>query len=234
MKKRIVLFVLTIAFAATLFAACGGKDTYNNIAAQSNPYSMGTQSIVITASSANAGEPTAKFKSGISPADIELGQALAGKKVTKVVYNGESSITVTLEGNTTSAGGDGVYGTITVKQSGMASKGNSTCTVNVRAPELRVANYSYSFKTKDGVTLYGIRAKLDLAAGTFTDAATAENVCLEAGVSGELSVQLSDGILIITVKNCDKKNPSVCLKSAATSFGKEITVTLAVASFVKI
>lgn len=226
MKKRWIPIVLAMVLTLTLLTACGGDKTYQNIAAQSNPYSMGTQSILIEASSANAGEPGAKFKQSISPSDIELGQALEGKTVTGVVFHSETSITVTLGGNTKAAGGDSVYGTITVKQSGMASKGASTCTVNVRAPEIKVSSYSTTRKTAGDVTTHNIIAKLSLPAGAFTDKA-AESITLADGVTGELTATLSeDGTLSLTIKNCNTADPSVCLDAGATTLEKEITVKL--------
>lgn len=228
MKKITSLLVLTVLLVATLLTACGGgnEETYNNITAEKNPYSMGTQSITIVASFQNPDEPTAKFKQSISASDVELGQALEGKTVTKVVYNSENSITVTLDGNTKTQGGEGVYGSITVKQSGMESKGRSTCVVNVRAPEINVVYYNSTTKIKDGVTTYSVTAKLELPVGSFTNDATDENVSLQSGANGELSVRLSDGLLIVTVKNCDKKSPSIILNPSATTFNKQITVAL--------
>lgn len=235
MKKVLSLIVLTVALIATIFSGCGGTETYNNIAADNNVYSMGTQSVLIEARSLNADEPVAKFKKSISASDIELGQALEGKRVTKVVYNDESSITITLDGNTKVAGGKNVYGTISVKQSGLESKGNSSCTVTVLAPELKVTSYSVSKKTKDGVTVYKITAKLGLPAGAFTDKATAANITLAGGAAGELLVETAEnGLIKLTVSNCDQENPTVVLKPEATSFGKEISVKLALGGAVEI
>lgn len=230
MKKRLSLIALAIVALAVFLTACGGKNNggnaYNNIAAQSNPYSMGAQNIVITASNLNEGEPAAKFKESISTSDIELGQALEGKTVTKVVFNNESSITVTLDGNTKAAGGDGVYGTITVKQSGMVSKGASTCTVNVRVPEIKVSSYRATSKTAGDVTTLNIIAKLSMPVGAFTDKAV-ESVTLADGVTGEVIAALSeDGTLSLTIKSCNTANPAICLDSDATTLGKGISVKL--------
>lgn len=232
MKKRISIFVLIISLIAVFLTACGGKnnggDVYGNITAQSNPYSMGKQSIELVASSSSIvnDEPIAKFKQSISTSDIELGQALEGKTVTKVVFNNESSITVTLDGNTKAAGGDGVYGTITVKQSGMVSKGNSTCTVNVRVPEIKVSSYRATSKTAEDVTVHDIIAKLSMPVGAFTDKAV-ESVTLADGVTGELIAALSeDGTLSLTIKSCNTANPAICLDSEATTLGKGISVKL--------
>lgn len=225
MKKRISILVLIISLIAVFLTACGGggnNATYHNISVQSNPYSMGTQSIEIIASSQNPGEPAAKFKDGIFVADIELGGALDGKTVTSVVYNSETSITVTLDGNTKAEGGESVYGTITVKQSGMASKGASTCTVNVLAPVMYVSEFFGG-----GGSNFLVSATIKLVAGEFTSNATEENVTLEGDATGELSVTLSDGALKIEVKNCNERNPSIILKSQVTSFGKEYTIKLA-------
>ena len=232
MKKRLSIIVLTIVAFAMIMTACGGKnnggDVYHNIAAQSNPYSMGKQSIELVASSSSVvnDEPIAKFKQSISTSDIELGQALEGKTVTKVVFNNESSITVTLDGNTKAAGGDGVHGTITIKQSGMASKGSSTCTVNVLAPVMFVSG----FFGGGGGGNFLVSATLQLTAGEFTSEATAENIILAGDATGELNVTLSEGKLKIEVKNCNERNPSVILKSQVTTFGKEYTIKLASAA----
>lgn len=225
MKRKLSLVVVALALVAMILTACGGEETYSNIAAQSNPYVTGTQSIEIRASSINYDEPTARFKQSISPSDIELGQALEGKIVTKVVFNSESSITVTLDGTAKQAG---ERGTITVKRSGMESKGNSSCVVNVLYPQILVENYNCSEKTAaGGVKTYRVRAKLRLSAGEFLDF-SAQNVLLKDDVTGELSVSLSDGKLSVEVKNCNVATPAVLIKAQATSFGKDITVTLSV------
>lgn len=224
MKKRIVLLILAIASVAAFLTACGGnKETYNNIAAQSNPYSKGKQSIEIIASSGYNDEPNAKFKQTISPSDIELGGALEGKTVTEVVFNGETSITVTLDGDTKVAGGDGVYGTITVKQSGMESKGNSTCIVNLLVPVIAVGDYFGG----GGGNNYLVSANLRLSAGEFTDNATAENITLSEDAVGKLSVTLADGMLTIEIKDCNTATPTIILKPQVTTFGKEYTVKIA-------
>lgn len=226
MKKRWIPIVLIAVLILILLTACGDNETYHNIAAQNNPYSMGTQSILIKASSANAGEPSANFKQSISPSDIELGQALEGKTVKSVTYNGETSITVVLDGNTKDAGGDDVYGTITVKQSGMASKGASTCTVNVCAPEIRISSYTVTRKAAEGVTVHNIIAKLSLPVGTFTNKA-AESVTLSDDTTGELSVERTDDTtLTLTVKNCNTATPSICLDAGATTLEKGISFKL--------
>lgn len=228
MKKSRILVLLAMVLTATVLTACGGGGnvTYQNIVAQSNPYSMGTQSILIEASSQNPDAPSVKFKHEISPDDIELGQALVGKTVTSVTYHSETSITVVLEGNTKTAGGDGVYGTITVKHSGLESEGNSECTVNVRSPEIQVVSFSSSRKIADGVTTYSLTAKLGLPAGAFADNA-AECITLADGVTGKFSVTRSDdGTLSLTVKNCNISNPSINLSADATTFGKSISVKL--------
>ena len=230
MKKRNILLAsvlsLLVLLTALLTACGGGEQTYHNIAAQDNPYSMGTQSILIKAGSANADEPSARFKQSISPADIELGQALEGKTVTNVVFHDETSVTVTLAGDTKVAGGEGVYGTITVKHSGLDSEGSSSCTVNVRAPELTVTSYSASRKTTGDVTTHTLIAKLSLPAGSFTDRA-AECVTLAGDATGELTAEYADGILTLTIRGCNTAHPSVTLSADATSFAREITVRLA-------
>lgn len=228
MKKRWILLTLTAMLALTLLTACGGsgESTYQNIAAQGNPYSMGTQSILIEASSGNADAPGVKFRQSISPADIVLGQALEGKTVTAVTYHSETSITVVLAGNTKTAGGDGVYGTITVKHSGLESKGSSACTVNVRLPEIQVVSLASSQKTVAGVKTYSLTAKLGLPVGTFTDQA-AEHITLADGVTGDLTVTRSDdGILSLTIQNCNMANPSIRLEADATSLGKGVSLKL--------
>ena len=136
MKTRFISIVLMITLVTALFTACGSRVEYHNIAAQNNVYSIGAQSVVIKSSSLNFDEPSARFKQSISPSDIELGEALEGKTVTKVTYNSVTSITVELSGNTKMSGGDGVLGSITVKHSGLESEGDSSCVVEILAPEL--------------------------------------------------------------------------------------------------
>lgn len=225
-KKRCISIALIAMLTLVLLTACGGNETYHNIAAQNNPYSMGTQSVLIKASSVNADEPRAKFKQSISPSDIKLGQALEGKTVKSVTYNGETSITVVLDGNTKVAGGDDVYGTITVKQSGMASKGASTCTVNVCAPEIRISSYTVTRKKAGDVTIHNIIARLSLPVGAFTDKAV-KCITLSDGVTGEMIAALSDdGTLSLTIKNCNTANPSICIDADATTLEKGISFKL--------
>ena len=140
MKTRFISIVLMITLVTALFTACGSSVEYYNIATQNNVYSMGTQSVVIKSSSPNSDEPTARFKESISSSDIELGKTLEGKTVTKVTYNSATSITVELSGNTKMSGGDGVLGSITVKHSGLESEGDSSCVVEILAPELCVTS----------------------------------------------------------------------------------------------
>lgn len=220
MKNRLVLLTLAIALLLSAFTACGDV-TYANISAQ-NPYSKGTQTIEITASSAISDIPTVKFKQSISVSDIVLGEALIGKTVTKVEYKSETSIAVTLDGNTKAEGGDGVYGTITVKHSGLDSEGNSTCTVNLLAPLMAVKDYFGGGTTNK----YMITANIILNEGEFTDKATSEYISLEDGVTGELTVSLSDGVLTVNVTDCSVKNPSLVMKPQVTTFGKEYVIKL--------
>lgn len=137
-----------ITMVTALFTACGSRVEYHNIVAQNNVYSIGAQSVVIKSSSLNFDEPSAMFKQSISPSDIELGEALEGKTVTKVTYNSVTSITVELSGNTKMSGGDGVLGSITVKHSGLESEGDSSCVVEILAPELFVSSYMSNVRKK--------------------------------------------------------------------------------------
>lgn len=227
MKTRFISIVLMITLVTALFTACGSSVEYYNIATQNNVYSMGTQSVVIKSSSPNSDEPTARFKESISSSDIELGKTLEGKTVTKVTYNSATSITVELSGNTKMSGGDGVLGSITVKHSGLESEGDSSCVVEILAPELRVSSYMSNVRKKGEETVYKVIATLSLPVGEFSGSATAENITLTNGATGELSVKLSDGALTVTVENCNMANPSICIGSDVTTFGKEITVRLA-------
>lgn len=227
MKKSIVALVVTVLLAATLLTACGGEvETYHNIAAQSNPYSMGKQSITIEASSYNYDEPTVAFKQTISASDIVLGEALEGKTVTSVVYNSKTSITVTLEGNTRAAGGESVYGSITVKHSGLESAGNSSCLVNVRAPEVSYTRSYFVTNQKDDVKTYNLQSKISMPAGEFLANITDEGNVTLVDATGEMTVELSEGKLIVTLKNCSVDVPTICIKGASNSFGKDITIEL--------
>ena len=227
MKTRCISIVLMMTLVTALLTACGGRVEYHNIAAQNNVYSMGTQSVVIKSSSLNSDEPTARFKQSISPSDIELGEALEGKTVTKVTYNSATSITVELSGNTKMAGGDGVLGSITVKHGGLESEGDSSCFVEILAPELRVSSYMSHVSKKGEETVCKVMATLSLPVGAFSGGATAGSITLTNGATGELSVTLSDGALTVTVENCNMENPYICIGSDVTTFGKEITVRLA-------
>ena len=227
MKTRFISIVLMITLVTALFTACGSRVEYHNIAAQNNVYSMGTQSVVIKSSSPNSDEPTARFKQSISPSDIEIGEALEGKAVTKVTYNSATSITVELSGNTKMSGGDGVLGSITVKHSGLESEGDSSCVVEILAPELRVSSYMSNVRKKGEETVYKVIATLSLPVGEFSGGATAGRITLTNRATGKLSVKLSDGALTVTVENCNMENPYICIGSDVTTFGKEITIRLA-------
>ena len=217
-----------ITMVTALFTACGSRVEYHNIAAQNNVYSIGAQSVVIKSSSLNFDEPSARFKQSISPSDIELGEALEGKTVTKVTYNSVTSITVELSGNTKMSGGDGVLGSITVKHSGLESEGDSSCVVEILAPELFVSSYMSNVRKKGDKTVYKVIATLSLPVGEFSGGASVGSITLTNGATGELSIKLSDGALTVTVENCNMKNPYICIGSDVTTFGKEITVRLVV------
>lgn len=226
MKTRFIFIIMMITMVMALFTACSSRVEYHNIAAQNNVYSMGTQSVVIKSSSPNFDEPTARFKQSISPSDIEIGEALEGKAVTKVTYNSAASITVELSGNTKVSGGDGVFGSITVKHSGLESEGDSSCVVEILAPELRVSSYMSNVRKKGEETIYKVIATISLPVGEFSGGATAGNITLTNGAMGELSVKFSDGALTVTVENCNMANPSICIGADVTTFGKEITIRL--------
>lgn len=226
MKTRFIFIIMMITMVMALFTACSSRVEYHNIAAQNNVYSMGTQSVVIKSSSLNFYEPTARFKQSISPSDIEIGEALEGKAVTKVTYNSAASITVELSGNTKVSGGDGVFGSITVKHSGLESEGDSSCVVEILAPELRVSSYMSNVRKKGEETIYKVIATISLPVGEFSGGATAGNITLTNGAMGELSVKFSDGALTVTVENCNMANPSICIGADVTTFGKEITIRL--------
>ena len=215
-----------ITMVTALFTACGSRVEYHNIAAQNNVYSIGAQSVVIKSSSLNFDEPSARFKQSISPSDIELGEALEGKTVTKVTYNSVTSITVELSGNTKMSGGDGILGSITVKHSGLESEGDSSCVVEILAPELFVSSYMSNVRKKGDKTVYKVIATLSLPVGEFSGGASVGSITLTNGATGELSIKLSDGALTVTVENCNMKNPYICIGSDVTTFGKEITVRL--------
>lgn len=226
MKTRFIFIFLIIAMFTALFTACDSCEEYHNIVAQNNVYSMGTQSVVIKSSSPNFDEPTARFKQSISPSDIEIGEALEGKAVTKATYNSATSITVELSGNTRMSGGDGVFGSITVKHSGLESEGNSSCVVEILAPELYVSSYMSNVWKKGEETVYKVIATISLPVGEFSGCATEANITLTNGATGELSVKLSDGALTVTIENCNMANPSICIGADVTTFGKEITIRL--------
>lgn len=228
MRKKLIAVILAVLSIVVFSTACGGKtqeQTYHNITAQNNAYSMGTQNIVIKAggSSISSDEPVAKFKESISVSDIEIGQALKGKTVTKVVFTDESTVMVTLDGNTKAVGGDDVYGTITVKQSGMKSKGKSTCMVHVLKPTMYVGSWNGG----SSAGKYQISVKITITAGAFTSEATAENINLVDGVSGTLGVGLTEnGELKIDITDCSERYPSIVLNPQTTTFNKEYTLKL--------
>lgn len=226
MKTRFISIVLMITLVTALFTACGSSVEYHNVSAQNNVYSMGTQSVLIEGNSLDSDQPTVKFKQSISPSDIELGEALEGKTVTKVTYNSATSITVELSGNTKVSGGGGVLGSITVRHSGLESEGDSSCIVEILAPELCVTSYTSNVRKKGEETVYKVVATLRLPVGEFSGGATAGNITLTNGATGELSVKLSDGALTVTVESCNMANPSICIGADVTTFGKEITVRL--------
>ena len=154
--------------------------------------------------------------------------SLAGKTVTKVTYNSETSITIVLSGTTKAAGGENALGCITVKHSGLESSGSSSCLVKVLAPEVRVTSMSSSQSTKEGSTVYRITASLSLPGGEFTERAVNGGITLADGVTGELSVTLSEGHLSVTVAHCSVSAPSLVIDAGATTVGKGTTLRLTV------
>lgn len=226
MKRKISLLILTILVISTLLVACGSTETYSNIKAENNPCSVGKQNVTIVGTSDFNDEPAVAFKQSISPSDIELGEALVGKTVTKVTYNSATSITVELDGSTKASGGEGVYGTITVKHSGLNSKGNSSCVVNVIAPKINVTSFSSNIKKVDGATYYTVRAKLSLLGGEFAESA-AQSVTLAEGATGKLTVSVEeDGRLSIVIEQCSVEKPYISIAADATTFKTVITVKL--------
>lgn len=225
MKRNISLLILTILAISTLLVACGSTETYSNITAEDNPCSVGKQSITIVGTSGFNDEPAVEFKQSISPSDIVLGEALVGKTVTKVTYNSATSITVELDGTTKAQGGEGVYGTITVKHSGLNSAGNSSCVVNVNVPKIDVVSFSKTIKKVDGATYYTVRAKLSLLGGEFADVA-AQSVTLADGATGKMTVSVEGEVLSIVIEECSVDTPSVSIAADATTFQKEVTVRL--------
>ncbi len=183
------------------------------------------QSITIEGNSLNDA-PEVVFKASISPADIVLGDALKGKTVTKVTYNGESSITVEVSGNTEAKGGTDVYGSMKIKHSGLESKGESVCLVSVLSPELCVSSTMSNASKKDGVTIYNVVTTFYLPVGEFTDTVNAENIMLGEGVTGDLTVELTEGRLTVAVRNCNTQHPTVKIGADVTTIGKEVTVKI--------
>ena len=121
--------MLCLAAVPVCFSACaaGDEERYHNIKTDLNVYSTGTQSVTIEISTEHSDEPEVVFKSGISASDIELGEALEGKTVTGVTYVNATSIIVELSGETKVHGTAEVLGSITLKHSGLDSKGASVC-----------------------------------------------------------------------------------------------------------
>ena len=228
MKKRLIAVILAVLSIVVCSTACGSKteeQAYRNVTTEDYAYSMGTQDIVVKAggSSISADEPVAKFKESISVSDIEIGEALKGKTVTNVVFVDESTVTVTIDGNTKAEGGDGVYGTITVKQSGMKSKGKSSCIV----PVLKASMYVGSWMGTAIGDKYSVSAIITITAGAFTSEATAENVTLADGFSGTLSISITEnGELKIEITDCNERYPTIVLKPQTTTFNKEYTMKL--------
>lgn len=228
MKKSLIAVLLCLAVVMACLSACatGDEERYHNIKTDMNVYSMGTQSVTIEKSTEHSDEPEVVFKSGISASDIELGEALEGKTVTKVTYVSVSSIIVELSGETKVHGGADVLGSITVKHSGLDSKGASVCYLKVLAPELRVTASMSNMRKNGDETVYSILTTFDLPVGEFTDAATVENITLAGGVTGKLTVELADGKLTVRVDNCNVANPEVLFGANVTTIGKAVTVKL--------
>lgn len=226
MKIKNILIVIMAFFVSAIFVSCGSNTEYYNIAAENNVYSIGTQSILINSSSLNDDAPVAVFKSSISISDIELKEGLEGKKVTKVTYNSETSITIEVSGNTKVEVKEEQEGKITIKQSGLESKGNSSCYILVIAPELYVSSFRQSAIKKDGVVVYNIIATITLPVGEFIESSDTEGITLALEATGKLTTEFSKSSVTITIENCNIEKPTIKIAANTTTFGKEITIKL--------
>ena len=230
MKKQILFFLASAMLCIFLLSSCDtGDEIYSNITADSNAYGAGVQTIRITASDLNGDEPTASFRSGISAADIVLGDALEGKTVSKVTYISNSEIEIELSGSAKAKGSDTALGSITVKHSGLESDGSSVCHVHVLAPEIRCESVMSAKATKDGKTTCKITATLRLIGGKFTPDA-AGSIRLADGVEGTLTTKRDgDDAILIEITDATEASPVIVVGADATPFAEE--VTFAVSAF---
>ena len=226
MKKQILFFLASAMLCIFLLSSCDtGDEIYGNITADSNAYGAGVQTIRITASDLNGDEPTASFRSGISAADIVLGDALEGKTVSKVTYISNSAIEIELSGSAKAKGSDTALGSITVKHSGLESDGSSVCHVHVLAPEIRCESVMSAKAAKDGK----ITATLRLIGGEFTPDA-AGSIRLADGVEGMLTAKKDgDDVILIEITDATEASPVIVVGADATHFAEE--VTFAVSAF---
>ena len=228
MKKQILFFLASAMLCIFLLSSCDtGDEIYGNITADSNAYGAGVQTIRITASDLNGDEPTASFRSGISAADIVLGDALEGKTVSKVTYISNSAIEIELSGSAKAKGSDTALGSITVKHSGLESDGSSVCHVHVLAPEIRCESVMSAKAAKDGKTTCKIT--LRLIGGEFTPDA-AGSIRLADGVEGTLTAKRDgDDAILIEITDATEASPVIVVGADATPFAEE--VTFAVSAF---
>lgn len=235
MNHKILLAVLSVALIIPLFvfSACGADDgdAYTDLETNAVVYDMGEQEVVVTIKSE---ESSSTFKQTISKNDIELGESLDGITVKDVKFVSGTKIIVSLSGVAKKRADNQTYGTITVKASGKNGKGKSVCPVTVDRPGIMVKDYFSSSIVKDGKSINNITCSLEIDAGEFIGGAVGDNVRLAEGTAGTLSASVgNDGTLDIRIENCDKKNPEVVIGSGATTFGKEVVLTLGLLSLVK-
>ena len=233
MKKQILFFLVSALLCIFLLSSCDtGDEIYSNITADSNAYGTGVQTIRITASDLNSDEPTVSFKSGISAADIVLGDALEGKTVSKVTYISNSAIEIELSGSAKTRGSDTALGSITVKHSGLESDGSSVCHIHVLAPEIRCESVMSARTSKDGRTTYKITATLRLIGGEFTSDA-AGSIRLADGVDGTLTAKKDGDVIVIEITDATEASPVIVVGADATHFAGEVTFAVSAFSGVK-
>lgn len=121
--SKILVLIIAISLSAFCVACTGSLEPEMNLQADDDltpVYDMGTQTLTVVASK-SAQVPT-KFKSDISVQDIVLSDYFEGKTVTKVEFVNDTTIKVTMTGNTDDFEGEWEVGMLTVKA--------RACTIN--------------------------------------------------------------------------------------------------------
>lgn len=223
--KKIACFGLSalLAVLCMSLAACGGEGERVALSASNNVYSHGEQTVQLTLSSSENGEYV--FEEDISVSDLTVGDGLAGKEVTAVVYVDDRTVSVTLSGTVTATVGDeGLLGSVTVN-GGISDRAIGTAYLTVYRPQMTTTGTSSS----NIGNLHNYSSTFALPYGSFVEEyVDAEHITLP-DTNGTLEVGLTEaGELYIRVKGFtpseDASYPVAHIAAEVTTFHKELYV----------